>query len=138
MPLLSLVAVDGGKISGHILFTRVKVIDAPEVASAQILAPLAVLPSAQNKGVGNLLVREGLQQLKASGVSLVFVLGYPAYYARFGFVPAGARGLEAPFYIPEKNPGAWKVQELYSGMIEKVEGRIECADVLNHPKYWRE
>ena len=137
-PLLSLVAIENENITGHILFTNAKVSQTTEPVSAQILAPLAVLPSDQNKGIGSKLVKEGLYQLKQSGVDLVFVLGHPDYYPRLGFKPAGALGYEAPYHIPEKNAGAWMVQELHSGVIGSVKGKIKCSEALSQPEYWRE
>jgi predicted N-acetyltransferase YhbS len=106
MPVLSLVAIEHEKIIGHIIFTKVKVSQTTESVSAQILAPLAILPSDQNKGIGGKLIKEGLSQLKQSGVELVFVLGHPGYYPRSGFTPAGALGYEAPYHIPEGLDGA--------------------------------
>ena len=137
-PLLSLVAIENKKITGHILFTNVKVTQTTEPISAQILAPLGVLPNAQNKGVGSKLIKEGLLQLKRSGVGLVFVLGHSNYYPRLGFKPAGTLGFEAPYHIPEKNAGAWMVQELHSGVIGKVKGKIKCSEALSKLEYWRE
>lgn len=137
-PLLSLVAVNDDKLIGHILFTKAKVIQTTEPVSAQILAPLAVLPDAQRKGVGGQLIKDGLIQLKESGVELVFVLGHPDYYPRSGFIPAGELGFEAPYPIPEKHAGAWMVQELSAGIIGRVKGKVQCSDVLNQPEHWRE
>ena len=85
LPLLSLVAVDNAKIIGHILFTKAEVTQTTESVSAQILAPLAILPESQRKGVGARLIQEGLHQLKDSGVELVFVLGHPDYYSMSQF-----------------------------------------------------
>lgn len=137
-PLLSLVAIENGKITGHIIFTNVKVSQTTEPVSAQILAPLAVLHNAQNKGVGSKLIKKGLRELKQSGVDLVFVLGHPDYYPRLGFKPSGTLGLEAPYHIPEKNSGAWMVQELHSGVIGRVKGKIICSEALSQPEHWRE
>ena len=81
---------------------------------------------------------EGLQQLSGSGVDLVFVLGHPGYYPRFGFSEAGIKGFEAPYPIPEKNAEAWMVRELHAGVIGNYRGRIICAEALADPKYWRE
>ena len=138
MPILSLVATEHEKIIGHIIFTKVKVSQTTESVSAQILAPLAILPNDQNKGIGGKLIREGLSQLKQSGVELVFVLGHPDYYPRSGFTPAGALGYEAPYHIPEEHAGAWMVQELRSGVIGRVKGKVQCSEVLNQPEHWRE
>ena len=138
MPLLSLVALEGGKVFGHILFTTADVTQTAETVSARILAPLAVLSDAQNKDVGGQLIKEGLSQLKLSEVELVFVLGHPKYYPRFGFIPAGAQGYEAPYHIPEKHAGAWMVHELCAGVVGRVKGKVQCSEVLNQPEHWQE
>lgn len=138
LPVLSLVATENDAIIGHILFTKVSITGASENLQAQILAPLAILPEAQKKGVGVQLINEGLKELKKSGVKLVFVLGHPEYYPRCGFNPAGIHGYEAPYYIPEEHSDAWMVQELGSGIIGTEKGKIQCSDVLNQPEHWRE
>lgn len=138
MPLLSLVAVENQKLVGHIFFSKVKITQTSKSVSAQILAPLAILPGFQSKGVGAQLIKKGLTLLKESGVELVFVLGHPGYYPRCGFVPAGVLGYEAPYNIPEEYAGAWMVQELCSGVIGRVRGKLQCSDVLNKPEHWRE
>jgi len=135
-PLVSLLALDDEKAVGHILFTRVQVGDGD--VSAAILAPMAVVPDKQGKGIGDQLIRAGLEQLKMSGVELVFVLGWPDYYPRHGFEPAGARGFEAPFPIPSEVADAWMVQELKTGVIGQKKGKIQCSDKLNRPELWRE
>lgn len=133
-PLLSLVAVKNNELIGHLLYTRVRVAHTEEVVSARILAPLAVLPATQSQGVGG----QGLKQLKESGVELVFVLGHPDYYPRNGFKPAGELGYEAPYPIPKEHAGAWMVQALCPDVIGRVNGNVQCADVLNQPEHWRE
>lgn len=138
MPLLSLVATEGSKIIGHILFTNVTLSPNSASVSAQILAPLAVLPKAQKRGVGGKLIKEGLSQLKQSGVGLVFVLGHPDYYPRSGFTPAGVLGYEAPYPIAVENAGAWMVQALSAGIIGKFKGTVQCSDALSKPELWRE
>ncbi|MEW8585348.1 MAG: N-acetyltransferase [Candidatus Thiodiazotropha sp.] len=137
-PLLSLVAVKNSKIAGHVLYTKASITQTTASVSAQLLAPLAVLPEAQNQGIGTHLVREGLSQLSGSGVALVFVLGHPEYYPRFGFRTAGSIGFEAPFPIAEENADAWMVVELKEGITGKVNGKVQCAEALNQPQYWRE
>lgn len=88
--------------------------------------------------LGGQLIKEGLSQLKKSGVDLVFVLGHPDYYPRYGFITAGVLGYEAPYPIPEEHADAWMVQELKNGIIGKVTGKIQCSEVLNQPEHWRE
>ena len=138
LPRLSLVAADKGDLVGHILYTNA-VISPPESSvSAQLLAPLAVRPEVQKKGVGTRLIEAGLTELKQAGVDLVFVLGHPSYYPRCGFTPAGVLGLEAPYPIPEKDAAAWMVKDLSGATIGKVRGRVRCAEALDRPEYWRE
>ena len=138
MPLLSLIALNDEQAIGHILFTQARLADTDDSISAVILAPLAVIPEEQGKGVGGQLINEGLRLLSKSGVELVFVLGHPEYYPRHGFRPAGALGFDAPHPIPEEHANAWMVQELRPGVIDRASGKVECADVLNQPEHWRE
>jgi len=138
MPILSLVAVENGKLIGHILYTKATITKTELPISAQILAPLAILPDEQKKGIGEKLINEGLNQLKESGTELVFVLGHPAYYPRCGFFPAGEKGFDAPYPIPEEHAAAWMVQELNGCALEKATGKVQCSKVLNEPQHWRE
>jgi predicted N-acetyltransferase YhbS len=137
-PLLSLVAEINEKIVGHILFTRAILKPESQDFSVRILAPLAVSRELQGKGIGESLIMEGLKQLAESGVDLVFVLGHPGYYPKFGFRPAGALGFEAPYPIPSAHADAWMVQELQPGPIGNAQGTIQCAEVLDEPQHWRE
>jgi putative acetyltransferase len=138
LPLLSLVAEEGRRVIGHILFTAVGLPTADRDISARILAPLAVSGEHQRGGVGGGLVREGLRRLTDEGVDLVFVLGHPDYYPRFGFRPAGALGLDAPYSIPPEKAAAWMVMELHPGIVGTVRGVIRCAATLHQPQHWRE
>ena len=137
-PVLSLVAVDGEKLVGHILYTKAIITQTETSVSAQILAPLAILPVAQKRGIGQKLINEGLKQLQTSGTELVFVLGHPTYYPRCGFAPAGLQGIEAPYPIPEEHSEAWMVQELNGDVLGRIHGKVKCSKVLNEPQHWRE
>ena len=141
VPIHSFVAESNDEIVGHVLFTSVTIESAgisTDCVTAQILAPLAVPSELHGKGIGTHLVNEALKQLSAAGVQLVFVLGYPNYYSRFGFVPAGARGLQAPYPIPEQNVDAWMVVELQADAIESFNGEVKCCRALDQQKYWVE
>jgi predicted N-acetyltransferase YhbS len=137
-PLLSLVAETDGKLVGHILFTTARLQPEDQEASVRILAPLAVSSDAQGEGVGGALIREGLRQLAESGVDLVFVLGHPGYYPKFGFQTASLSGFDAPHPIPSEHADAWMVCELKAGAISENEGSVQCSEVLNQPQHWRE
>jgi putative acetyltransferase len=93
--VLSLVACDAGRPVGHILFSR---LDAPIRALA--LAPLAVCPGHQHRGIGSRLLRDGLALAKAEGWEAVFVLGDPRFYGRFGFDAGAAARFRTPYDGP--------------------------------------
>lgn len=137
-PVLSLLAFQKNRALGHILFTTAKLSGSQGPASIVILAPLAIVPDAQKQGVGGKLIEKGLELLSKSRVDLVFVLGHPEYYPRYGFKPAGALGFEAPYPIPDVHANAWMVQALRLGVIGSVSGKVICADALNKPEHWRE
>src|SRR5687768_5285082 len=84
---LSLVAEDGG-ILGHIFFSPVQAGGAGDAVIGMGLAPMAVLPDRQRRGVGSELVRRGVEILRQRGCPFVVVVGHPQYYPRFGFEPA--------------------------------------------------
>ena len=137
-PLLSLVAAEGDRLTGHVLFTRVELEHSSHDVVARILAPLAVSPAAQGRGVGGALIRAGLDRLEADGVGLVFVLGHIGYYPRFGFEPAGPHGFEAPYPIPPAVADAWMVVALRPGLTGFAGGRVRCCAALDHPEHWIE
>jgi putative acetyltransferase len=112
-PLVSLVAETDGRVVGHALFTPVTVPGPDGERQAMALGPLAVLPEFQRRGIGGQLIRAGLEACRALGQGAVFLLGEPAYYERFGFAPAAARGLhykgaefDPYFMVLELNPGS--------------------------------
>ena len=85
--LVSLVAEVDGKVVGHILFSPVSLTEHAYL-NLMGLAPMAVVPDYQRKGIGSALVRQGLTSCKELGCRAVVVVGHPEYYPRFGFVPA--------------------------------------------------
>ncbi len=94
---LSLVAEVAGQTVGHVLFSALPIETNRGRVDSLALAPVAVLPEFQNRGVGSQLIREGLDQCRRQGHWIVIVLGHPAYYERFGFSAELARPLESPY-----------------------------------------
>jgi putative acetyltransferase len=113
---VSLVAVEGEAIVGHVLLSRMQ---APFRALG--LAPVSVRPDRQRSGVGSALVREALARAKAEGFEAVFVLGDPAYYGRFGFDPATAQGFASPYAGPHLMAVA------LTGPLPVTSGRVDYA-----------
>jgi putative acetyltransferase len=82
---LSLVAVEGDKVIGHVAFSPATAADGSPNWFA--LGPVSVGPEVQNKGIGALLIREGIDHLKAMNAAGCILTGNPKYYTRFGFLP---------------------------------------------------
>lgn len=89
VPELSLVAEVDGKVVGYILFFPIKIKTAAGKEKETLsLAPVAVLPGFQKKGIGSELITQGLQTCMRRGYHSVTVLGHPEYYPKFGFKKA--------------------------------------------------
>ena len=100
---LSLVAAtDEGSVLGHVLVSRVELErDEPDDDPARIpvlaLAPIAVLPQHEARGIGTALMRAVLAAADTRDEPILVVVGSPAFYRRFGFVPAADHGLHGPY-----------------------------------------
>ncbi len=130
IPELSVVAVSDGQILGHVIFSKI-CIDATAGPTKEVLAlaPLAVRPEYQSKGVGSALCRYGLDKARELGWDAIIVLGSPTYYPRFGFEPASEFGVESPF--PLNDPNAFMVLELRENSLEGYEGMATYPDFFS-------
>jgi len=93
----SFVALSGDEVVGHILFSPVYVVINGKRIDAVALAPMCVMPERQNQGIGSLLVRHGIEQMKLAGKAAIIVLGHTDYYPRFGFRHDLAKNLACDF-----------------------------------------
>ncbi len=80
---ISLVAVAGKRVVGHIAFSPVTISD--ESPGWYGLGPISVLPEFQRQGIGKSLLREGLSLLKSMDAKGCVLVGDPGCYERFGF-----------------------------------------------------
>ena len=80
---LSLVAVDCSEVVGHVAFSPVT-IDGRECGWYGV-GPVSVRPDRQRQGIGQALMNEGLDRLRAAGAAGCVLVGEPGYYGRFGF-----------------------------------------------------
>ncbi len=94
LPHLSLVALEDDAVVGHVIGTRgwLEPLGLPALG----VGPVGVLPEAQGRGIGTVLVHALLAVAEAADERLVALLGAPGYYRRFGFVPAATVGVGAP------------------------------------------
>lgn len=151
--VISLVAEDAGRITGHILFSPLALEGysphtdpeniplppslshehpptpwpgcAPRSLCLLALAPVAVLPEFQRQGIGGRLIRQGIL---AAGPLIwatgIVVVGHADYYPRFGFVPAARFGLTCPFPVPDE---CFMALELDPGALTDKHGCVTYA-----------
>lgn len=125
IPQLSIVAEEAGEVVGHILFTRVQ-LNPPSEVRVISLAPMAVLPEHQRRGIGSALVREGLEVAAELGEEVAVLVGHPSYYPRFGFELASRYGLTNPF------PGT---EDAFFVVALSDEARIPTGQVVYPPEF---
>lgn len=95
--VVSLVAEVGGQVVGHAALSPMQLVEQPAVRGFMGLAPIAVRPAFQGRGVGAALIRQSLREAGGLGARAVFVLGDPDYYERFGFTPAADAGFTSDY-----------------------------------------
>lgn len=118
--VVSLVALIDGSVAGHLLFSEVAIDPSCPGWKALGLAPLAVSPPFQGKGVGTELVKSGIEACRREGWTSLFVLGERAYYARFGFVPARSFGLDNIYGADD----AFMAMEILPGALSGKNGTV--------------
>ena len=127
-PIVSLVAEESGEVVGHIMFSPVSLSGFASL-NAFGLAPMAVAPEYQGKGIGSALVRAGLEQCKLLGFTAVVVLGHSDYYPRFGFSPSSRFGIDSEYEVPED---VFMAMELQPGALSGKTGRVKYHDAFSN------
>jgi putative acetyltransferase len=118
---VALVAAQGRAVAGFCLLTDVEVKGNGLKPRGAGLAPLAVRPTFQRRGIGGMLVRAALERARDAGYGYVVLLGDPQYYRRFGFRAGATLGLACGFAAPEE---AFMVIELAPGALAGVSGIV--------------
>ena len=130
--ILSYVAEENKQIVAHVIFSEVIIEN--RVDNSYILAPLAVLPSWQRKGIGRSLVTYGISELEKLQAKHVFVYGDPNYYSKFGFKTNGGELYLPPY--PLQLPHGWQHLGLTSGQLPQKPVKILCLKPLLKPELW--
>lgn len=123
IPELSLVASVNNMVVGHILFTKISIINHnSSVFESLALAPMAVKPDFQKRGIGGKLIKTGLDNAKDLNYKSVIVLGHKHYYPKFGFVPTNKWNITSPFDAPAE---AFMAVELIQNGLKDVSGTVK-------------
>ena len=130
IPQLSLVAILNDEIVGHILFTKIKIIDDNKKEHESLaLAPMAVLLKYQKKGIGGKLINKGLNIATRLNYQSVIVLGHEHYYPKFGFAPTRKWNIKTPFEVPS---------HAFMGVKLAKNGLKNVSGIVKYPKEFDE
>lgn len=120
---LSLVGIDKEHVIGHILFTPVVIEWKGRIIPGMGLAPMAVLPELQRQQIGSKLVKAGLELIEKAKYFFVMVQRHPAYYPRFGFVPASRYAIISEYEnVPDV---AFMILVLHPSALEGISGVVK-------------
>ncbi|MAI62898.1 MAG: GNAT family N-acetyltransferase [Micavibrio sp. TMED27] len=129
--IFGFVAKEAGEIVGCITFSRLRFENGP---NAFILSPVAIQTKRQGKGLGQQLIKFGIDRLKESGVELLVTYGDPRFYSKVGFIPVSVETIPAPLKLNQ--PEGWLGQSLVSETIIPISGASSCVSALNKPELW--
>lgn len=123
IPELSLVAELDGAIVGHVMVSRVGLVDGTRRHVAHSMAPVAVAPDHQGRGVGGAMIRRGIELADAMGLPMILLEGSPTYYRRFGFEHSVPHGIH--FDLPDWAPAEAAQVVLLGAYDPSVRGRVD-------------
>ena len=129
--IFGFIAKDQEKIIGCVFFTRLKF---DVQINAFILSPAATATQYQKQGIGQKLIKFGIDHLKENNVELLLIYGDPNFYSKVGFKNISENIIKAPLKLTY--PEGWLAQSLLSEEIIPIKGNIMCVKALNNQKYW--
>ncbi|MBL1142800.1 MAG: N-acetyltransferase [Proteobacteria bacterium] len=129
--IVGFVAILEKELVGCIFFSRLIL---PSEKIAFILSPVAIATDQQGKGIGQQLIRHGIEYLRIKDIDFVFTYGDPNFYSKVGFQQINEDIVKAPFKLTQ--PEGWLAQSLQSGVIDAMVGSSVCVKALNKQEYW--
>ncbi len=122
VPALDVLAEADGRIIGSIMYSQAHILlDAGGELPVLSFGPIAVLPSYQGKGVGGRLIRHTQAMARELGETAILIYGDPAYYSRYGFLPAQTYSVGS---AQDQYCGALQAYELHEGALHSAAGRF--------------
>lgn len=121
--VISLIAVCGDEVAGHVMFSPIAIEKSPEGFRGVALGPIAVRPEFQNNGIGTKLVQAGIDGCRRAGYDVIFVLGNPDFWQRFGFAQAIKYGICSEYNAEH----SFLSLEINAGMVPKIKGLVRYS-----------
>ncbi|MDD3647421.1 MAG: N-acetyltransferase [Candidatus Dojkabacteria bacterium] len=126
------VATQNGKTLASAIFSRIKF--EKSKAEAFLMAPVAVDPDYQRKGIGVRLISFANENLKKRSVELLFTYGDINFYSKVGYKTISENLISAPLKLT--SPEGWLAQSVDGHEIKPISGRSYCVEAIDDPKYW--
>ncbi len=124
-------AYEEESIIGAIFFTRLRF---NEPVTVYMLGPVAVSTKHQGKGVGQALIKFGLNEMKNRSVAVTITYGDPSFYSKVGFQALSTNTIKPPMKL--SMPQGWLGQSLTEESIPTISDRPSCVKEFNDPVYW--
>jgi putative acetyltransferase len=125
---LSLVAASENQVIGHIFFSPAVIENPGNKLDGMALAPMAVTPDFQRKGVGSMLIKAGIEIIKKTTCPFIITVGHPEFYSCFGFEKASDYSLRSQWDVPDD---AFMVLILNAEAMAGVSGTAKFRQEFN-------
>ncbi|EEX65139.1 GNAT family N-acetyltransferase [Vibrio metoecus] len=122
---------DHQRVIGSILFSKLSF---PNEENVYLLAPVAVATKWHGQGIGQALIRFGLETLKEKDISHVITYGDIRFYSKVGFTAINEGMIQAPLTL--SYPEGWLAQSLTGKAITPISGKPTCLEAIANPVYW--
>ncbi|EDR30079.1 hypothetical protein, conserved [Entamoeba dispar SAW760] len=124
---LSLVGILQGKIIGHIMVSKISIVNNQNTYNSYAIAPLSIAPDQQRKGYGSQLMKEVISRAQKLGLTHLTLFGDDQFYHRFGFETSTKYGIKTDIPCDEKNCMVIQLQE---------QGLIGIKGIIKYPNYF--
>ncbi|MEO0816161.1 MAG: N-acetyltransferase [Pseudomonadota bacterium] len=130
--IFTFTALEDEAIVGGIMFTRITYFE--DDKTIFLLFPVAIRTDRQGRGIGEALLRFGLEYLTAQGIDVALTYGNPAYYAKVGFRQISPEIAQPPFKLSQ--PHGWLGQSLTDEPLSALRGPSKCVPAFDDPAHW--
>jgi len=130
--VVSCSAADDSGLAANTIFSRL--FFANDLRTVFVLGPVAVEPSRQRQGVGQALIRWGLQEIRRRGADVAVTYGDPAYYRKVGFRVVTTDEVPPPMKFQREE--GWMAQSLTEAPLTPLKGPSDCVPAFARPEYW--